>query len=205
MTSATAQRGRPRSETSRQAILAATRDLLLEGDYDSLTTAEIAKQAGVGRQTVYRWWNSKAAVVADCVIEGLVMLPLETPAATGEPAADLRVWLELSHERLAAPSTAPLVRALTAAATTDAQATEKMAELFAPVREAMRSSLAAGIDAGAIRADTNPDAVIDLLVGSLVYAVVSRDENAHERAQDALRIVMSGIAREAGAAGPDLA
>lgn len=83
MTSATAQRGRPRSETSRQAILAATRDLLLEGDYDSLTTAEIAKQAGVGRQTVYRWWNSKAAVVADCVIEGLVMLPLETPAATG--------------------------------------------------------------------------------------------------------------------------
>lgn len=193
MTSATAQRGRPRSETSRQAILAATRDLLLEGDYDSLTTAEIAKQAGVGRQTVYRWWNSKAAVVADCVIEGLVMLPLETPAATGEPAADLRVWLELSHERLASPSTAPLVRALTAAATTDAQATEKMAELFAPVREALRSSLAIGIEPGQLRPGTNPDAVVDLLVGSLIYAVVSRDASARDRAQAALDVVLAGI------------
>lgn len=193
MTSATAQRGRPRSETSRQAILAATRDLLLEGDYDSLTTAEIAKQAGVGRQTVYRWWNSKAAVVADCVIEGLVMLPLETPAATGEPAADLRVWLELSHERLASPSTAPLVRALTAAATTDAEATEKMAELFVPVREALRSSLAIGIESGQLRPGTNPDAVVDLLVGSLIYAVVSRDASARDRAQAALDVVLAGI------------
>lgn len=193
MTSATGQRGRPRSEASRQAILAATRDLLLEGDYDALTTAEIAKQAGVGRQTVYRWWGSKAAVVADCVVEGLVAFPLETPAATGDPAVDLRVWLELSHERLAAPSTAPLVRALTAAATTDAQATERMAELFAPVRGAMRASLAAGIDAGSIRAGTHPDAVVDLLVGSLIYAVVSRDASARDRVQPALDVVLAGI------------
>ena len=193
MTSATAQRGRPRSEASRLAILAATRDLLLEGDYDSLTTAEIAKQAGVGRQTVYRWWSSKAAVVADCVIEGLVTLPLETPAATGDPAADLRVWLEFSHERLAAPSTAPLIRALTAAATTDAQATEKLAEMFTPTREAIRSSLATGIETGAIRSSTDADAVVDLLVGSLIYAIVSRDASARHRVRAALDAVLTGI------------
>ncbi|WP_424464380.1 TetR/AcrR family transcriptional regulator [Pseudoclavibacter helvolus] len=196
MKPATAQRGRPRSEASRQAILAATRDLLLEGDYDSLTMLEIAKQAGVGRQTVYRWWGSKAAVVADCVVEGLVAFPLKTPAATGDPDEDLRVWLELSHERLASPSTAPLVRALTAAATTDADATEKMAELFTPVRESMRSSLAAAIDTGAIRAGTDPDAVVDLLVGSLIYAVVSRDASARDRLQAALDVVLTGIRAE---------
>jgi AcrR family transcriptional regulator len=48
--------GRPRSEQAREAVLHAVDDLLLEVGYAALTMKGIAERAGVGRQTVYRWW-----------------------------------------------------------------------------------------------------------------------------------------------------
>lgn len=58
-------RGRPRSETARQAILEATKTLLETTTVRDLTIEAIARKAGVGKTTIYRWWSSKAAVVID--------------------------------------------------------------------------------------------------------------------------------------------
>ncbi len=60
-------RGRPRSEAARQAILEATRTLLETSTIRDLTIEAIAKTAGVGKATIYRWWPSKAAVVIDAL------------------------------------------------------------------------------------------------------------------------------------------
>jgi len=59
--------GPVRSEAARQAILEATARLLVERGYDHLTMEGIAATAGVGKQTVYRWWPSKGAVIAECL------------------------------------------------------------------------------------------------------------------------------------------
>jgi AcrR family transcriptional regulator len=60
---ATKQIGRPRSEESKAAILAATWELLKTTSLRDLSIASIARQSGVGKTTIYRWWPSKVAVV----------------------------------------------------------------------------------------------------------------------------------------------
>ena len=57
-----------RSERSRQAILTATADLLGEVGYSKLAVEAIAARAGVGKQTIYRWWPDKGAVVLDAYL-----------------------------------------------------------------------------------------------------------------------------------------
>src|SRR5690625_7665932 len=83
-----------RSDRARRAILAATRDLVADVGYTRLTIEGIAAAAGVGKQTIYRWWRSKAAVLFDAILEansqeeGSVVL-----ANTGDLESDLRLVL----------------------------------------------------------------------------------------------------------------
>src|SRR6201990_1394112 len=58
-------RGRPRSEESEEAILAATIQLLSEKPLRDISIEEIARKAGVGKVTIYKWWPSKAYVALD--------------------------------------------------------------------------------------------------------------------------------------------
>src|SRR3954471_7262811 len=60
-----ATQGRRRSNKSHKAILQAALDLLEQDGYRALTIEAIAARAGVGKQTIYRWWPSKAAVVLE--------------------------------------------------------------------------------------------------------------------------------------------
>ena len=58
--------GRPRSEESRQSILRSTLKLLRQpGGFAELSIEAIAADASVGKTTVYRWWPTKGALVAD--------------------------------------------------------------------------------------------------------------------------------------------
>src|SRR6185312_12309336 len=59
--------GRPRSVQSQQAILDATLTLLAAEGFDAMSIEAIAARAGVGKKTIYRWWNSKEALVIDAI------------------------------------------------------------------------------------------------------------------------------------------
>lgn len=59
--------GRPRSEESRRAILDATRRLLTHIPISKISIEAIAKKAGVGKTTIYRWWPNKQSVVMEAV------------------------------------------------------------------------------------------------------------------------------------------
>src|SRR5690606_18292671 len=54
-----------RSERSRRAIFDAALALVGEVGYPKTTVEGIAARAGVGKQTIYRWWRSKADVLLD--------------------------------------------------------------------------------------------------------------------------------------------
>ena len=51
--------GRPRDEAAKSAIMTATMTLLKDFKFANLTIERIAKEAGVGKATIYRWWCSK--------------------------------------------------------------------------------------------------------------------------------------------------
>ncbi|MEV0256665.1 TetR/AcrR family transcriptional regulator [Streptomyces sp. NPDC050732] len=58
-----------RSERSRRAIYDAALALVGEVGYAKLTIEAIAARAGVGKQTIYRWWASKGAVLLDAFLD----------------------------------------------------------------------------------------------------------------------------------------
>jgi AcrR family transcriptional regulator len=57
-----------RSDASRVAILDATLKLLETTPLQQISIESIAREAGVGKATIYRWWNSKAAVVIEAFL-----------------------------------------------------------------------------------------------------------------------------------------
>lgn len=52
-------RGRPRSQLKNQSILQAASDLFMEKGFDGTSMDEVAKRAGVSKQTVYSHFSSK--------------------------------------------------------------------------------------------------------------------------------------------------
>ena len=55
-------RGRPRSEESREAILIAALKILIRDGYEKLTMEGVAREAGTGKSTIYRWWKGRAGL-----------------------------------------------------------------------------------------------------------------------------------------------
>ncbi|MBF4585712.1 TetR/AcrR family transcriptional regulator [Curtobacterium sp. VKM Ac-2887] len=88
--------GRPgvsRSETARQAILHATAALIETRGYDGVSIERIAQQAGVGKQTIYRWYKSKSAIIAECLVEELLFADEFPVPQTDDLVDDLTTWL----------------------------------------------------------------------------------------------------------------
>lgn len=63
MTEAPRRRGRPRDPAIDEAILDAARGVIAERGYTGASMDEIARTAGVGKDTLYRRWDSKQALV----------------------------------------------------------------------------------------------------------------------------------------------
>lgn len=96
-----------RNEASRRAILAAAFDLLQEVGYAKLSIEGIAARAGVGKQTIYRWWPSKGAVIFDAFLmlsEGGEGEPPTLPDS-GDLEADLTAVLHATVAELTDPRT----------------------------------------------------------------------------------------------------
>ncbi|ONH22565.1 TetR/AcrR family transcriptional regulator [Pseudofrankia asymbiotica] len=167
--------GRPRSETSRLAILDAARDLLLERGYERLTIDAIATRAGVGRQTIYRWWASKSAVVADAALEGDLAPPLVPPPDTGDIETDLRGWLRAWTHRLTTAESTGFILALTAATADDRAIADILYDRFTrPHEQLLRDRLELARVAGQLAPDAPVSTIAGVLIGSMLYRVLSR-------------------------------
>jgi AcrR family transcriptional regulator len=59
--------GRPRSLEAKQAILDNTLVLLATQGYEAMSIEEVATRAGVGKATIYRWWDSKESLALDAL------------------------------------------------------------------------------------------------------------------------------------------
>jgi AcrR family transcriptional regulator len=158
-----------RNERSRQAILTATADLLGEVGYTKLAVEAIAARAGVGKQTIYRWWPDKGAVVLDAY---LALVGAEQDLAfpdSGDLEADLRLVLGSTVDSLADRVFERRYRALLTAIQDDPKlAAALLDRLLQPWLAATRERLRSAQQAGQI-ADVDLEAAAELFYGPVYY------------------------------------
>ncbi|WP_283136562.1 TetR/AcrR family transcriptional regulator [Rhizohabitans arisaemae] len=155
-----------RSERSRQAILDAARELVCEVGYAKVTIESIAARAGVGKQTIYRWWPSKGAVIFDSFLALSVNAEdqgISLPD-TGDIEADLKLVLRATVAEFADPDFEAPIRALNSEIVNDPDlATQYRERLAAPVTEAKKARLRSAQRAGQLAADADLDLLLDVL------------------------------------------
>ena len=77
----------PRVDRTREAVLAAVRELLVEEGWDSVTHHRVALHSGVGRTTVYRHWPDRTELVREAM--EFELISTRGFALTGDLRADL--------------------------------------------------------------------------------------------------------------------
>lgn len=177
--------GRPRSESSRGAILEGARRLLQRDGYSSITVDALAAEAGVGRQTIYRRWPTKADVVLE-LVSGRPDFAIDVPD-TGAYGSDIRAFLRSAFTAASDPATADLLRGLM----TEAQERPEFGERFR--RDFLRPRRAAFqtiVDRAAARKDlpahVPTDAIADIAFGALWYRLLATRDPLDDHYADAI-------------------
>jgi AcrR family transcriptional regulator len=177
--------GRKRSEESRLAILAAAAELTAEVGYAGLTIEGIAARSGAGKQTIYRWWASKADVLLDALTtKADLYIPVPD---TGSYREDLRAFLTATFELGRGDQVVDVLRALMAEAQIDLEFGERFRENFLQHR---RDALGVVVSRAAGRGDLPPGAppetVIDIVFGTLWYRLLATRRPPDERLAEEL-------------------
>ncbi|HEY9079176.1 GNAT family N-acetyltransferase [Magnetovibrio sp.] len=165
--SPTATRGAPRSQKSHRAILAAAMRLAETGGAQVLTIEAVAREAGVGKQTIYRWWPTRLDLL------------IEVYDAYAPPLQDLDSQRPLKSVLLALFQTyengpaGELLAALIALSRVDADAHDTFKNRFVvPRQEALTNYLAL---TGETRRETAA-AAAELVVALIWHALLSAPE-----------------------------
>ncbi|MEU4693505.1 TetR/AcrR family transcriptional regulator [Actinoplanes sp. NPDC023714] len=187
-----------RNERSRRAILTATLELLGETGYSELTIESIAARAGVGKQTIYRWWRGKGAVVLEALVDSTMAAaePITLPDS-GDIRADLRAVLRATVAEFADPKLSATTRAITIETLSDEALAEQVRDqLLRPQLDAVKARLRAGQQAGQVREGIDLDQAVELLFGPLYHRWLLRNGPLTESYADGVTdLALAAIAK----------
>lgn len=170
----TPARGRPRSETARRAVLDAALRLCQSGGYQALTIKGIAETAGVGRQTVYRWWPAKQDILIDALRDLGLRKAEHLDPDTGRTLRDVQALLTATFA-LTDRLTGKALIGLMADAQHDPDLSLRLqSTVIGPRRQALREILARGVARGELSDEgTALDLVVDFAFGTMWYRLIS--------------------------------
>ncbi|MGW2812158.1 TetR/AcrR family transcriptional regulator [Streptomyces sp. NPDC001415] len=187
-----------RSERSRRAIYDAALALVGEAGYGRTTIEGIAARAGVGKQTIYRWWPSKAEVLLEAFLERGDRAAASDPALpdTGDLEADLKQVLRATVDELTDPGFEAPYRALAAEGVIDPDLGAQFArKLLEPGLQLYVHRLRAAQDAGQVDPDIDARTAVELLVGPLTHRWLLRTlPLTHAYADSLVEYALRGIA-----------
>jgi AcrR family transcriptional regulator len=166
------QRGRPRSETARLAILDAAIELLLAQGLEEVSMDEVAEHAGVSKATIYRWWPTKETLALDALYHEWdtfrPSLP-DTGSLRGDLLALVRPWVRRARKR----PYARVVGALIEETHTDPEFAKLYHERFVSPRRAPAAAvLERAIERGQIPDDSDVELALDLIYGALFHRLL---------------------------------
>jgi AcrR family transcriptional regulator len=174
-----------RSEAARVAVLEAADDLLVERGFAGVTIEGIAARAGVAKQTIYRWWTSKTAILFDALLTDAA--EHFAPPDHGDLRSDLRDHLRQLTTFLTATDAGVVCRALAGQAQHDPEvATRFQSEFVAPQRERDREPLLRAQRRGELSQTQDIDLAVDQLVGPIYYRVLVTGQPVPPQFTDAL-------------------
>lgn len=174
-----------RSDAARLAVLRAADDLLVEKGFAGVTIEGIAKAAGVAKQTVYRWWNSKTDVLMDAFLEDAAA-DLEPPD-TGALDTDLRAHLRSTARFLTVDDAGAVFRALVGQAQHDPELANTFRARYLEAQRARdRKAFERAISRGELAPDADVAALAEGLIGPVHYRVIVTGEPVDDGFLDAV-------------------
>jgi AcrR family transcriptional regulator len=153
-----------RPARSEEAILRAALELVAEHGVGGLTVDAVAARAGVGKQTIYRHWGSRARLV-HAAIACVVGPPSDIDS--GSVRADVLHVLGQLHDHLRDEATSRVLSSLIDAAARDPELAALRERHICEKRAGFAEVLQRGVDRGELRDDVDLAVLSDLLVGPI--------------------------------------
>ncbi|MGD0443894.1 MAG: TetR/AcrR family transcriptional regulator [Edaphobacter sp.] len=177
-------RGRQRSEESEEAILTATLHLLKEKPLRDIAIEEIARKAGVGKATIYKWWPSKAYVALDAFLRTMNRMVPTPDTGTGEE--DFKVQLHSLITFYNSP-TGRIFSQFLAEGQIDREFASLFRERFLkPRREAVGVIFDRAVKRGEIDPSVDRELGLDLIYGPAIFRLMAGHSPLDPEAAEAM-------------------
>lgn len=184
---------RPADEVRGDVLRTVGAILLLEGLAD-LTFERVARESGVSKTTLYKWWPSVGALALDGYfheVEDTLAFP-----DTGDIRADLAAQLHSFVALMTGTPAGRLLAGLIGRSQTDPELAAQYRRLYSAQRRRLAvDRFGAAQRAGQIRPDVDPQVLVDQLWGAVYHRLLVPDEPVTGAFADALvRNLLDGIA-----------
>jgi AcrR family transcriptional regulator len=179
----------------RERIIHAALTLVSENGLDRVSMTDLAKAAGVSRQTLYNHYSDVGSVVADAISQhdAEALEQLTTSLSVCPTPRD--ALIQLVHHFAALGSQGhyyELEHALSA------EAQEHLATYETAIRDLIRATLAEGVQSGTFRSDLDPTtdtALVYSLLTGVTEASARDPERVNAVVQSASRTIQAAVGR----------
>lgn len=163
---------RTRSPEKKEAILDAVAPLVESEGYNKTGIEHIAAAAGVGKQTIYRWWPTKPDLMAEAYTR---LVPSHELASGAEDPRDALAEILRNSFRIFRKTPAPRILAgLIADAQSEPAAAEALYNnLLVGRRGVITAPFRRGVESGMLPEDFDMDAAADQLVAAVWYKLLT--------------------------------
>ena len=157
----------PRVARTRQVVLTAVLEELAEVGHADFTIESVAARCGVGKSTIYRYWDGKLPLILDALHE-LNAQPVPVP--DGPPRERIRQLLHHLGHALTDGDLAPAIPALVEAAERDREVRALLDDYTVERRRALVDALTLGIEKEEVDRAIDPELAAHALSGAIFYA-----------------------------------
>jgi AcrR family transcriptional regulator len=167
-----------RVQRSKEAVLAATHELLSKSGLAGVSVDAVSERSGVAKTTIYRHWPSRSALLLEACSQ---LSARPQPPDTGSVKSDLETLAGYIAARLRTANWARVLPSIIDAAERDPKLAALQARLHGEMRAAFRTIVERAQTKGELPANTDPAEVIASVLGPLYYRRWFSRETLDER------------------------
>ncbi len=171
--------GRPRDENKRQLILDATFSLLSTQSVRAVTIEKISEQAGVGKTTVYRWWENKCSLIIEATMQQLLV---ETAIDNRKSPKILLHNHFVSLVNFFSKREGEIFLELLSEAQFDSDVLDELrGKIIEPRRLAIKQLIIKGVSQNLFKKQTNIEWLIDAIYGPIYYRALIKHKRLDQK------------------------